>query len=478
MFKKIIIAIVAIALLLGAVLIVNTLSFTSRQESFDAIEPVTVGDEVFANLTKAIQFKTISIDENIPPDSAAFKGFHTFLTEAFPLVDSLLEKKTINDYSLLYTWEGTDQNAKPIILLSHQDVVPVDEPTLDQWEEDPYSGAVRDGKIWGRGTMDDKGTLMAILEATEMLLSESYKPKRTIYFAFGHDEELGGKNGAKAIAAYLKSQGVQAEFTLDEGGVLAEGQIPGIDAPIAVINVAEKGYVSYELTVETQGGHSSQPPKDNTIGMLARAITDLENNQRPLKIVEPLDYMIDYLGPELPFLDKMAFANSWLFGSQLAEAFNGRTTTAPTIINGGVKDNVIPTVATATVNFRILPGETSATVLDHVKASIQNDQISIKGVGNLAEPSPVSDPLSPSFKLVQKTIGQLYPDAIVIPGLVGGGTDSRHFTDVSENVYRFYPIRYTDDNKNGFHGINEYLTTSNYKECIQFVYQLIKNSNQ
>lgn len=476
--KKFFLALIGIVIAVCLLLLFNTLTFESKQISYTPVKAVDVADDVLERFSKAIQFRTISYNEHTAPDSIEFLGFQRFLKESFPLVDSMLEKEVINDYALLYKWTGTDTTLKPIILMSHQDVVPVDQPTLDQWSEAPFSGKIKDGKIWGRGTMDDKGTLMAIYEAVELLLAKGYQTQRTIYLAFGHDEEIGGKNGAVAIADYLKKQGVMAEFTLDEGGVLAEGQLPGLDNAVAVINVAEKGYVSYVLKVQTEGGHSSQPPAENTIGILAKAITQLEENQRPVKLVKPLQYMVDYAGPELPFVQKMVFANSWLFGNQIADALNGRTTTAPTIIQGGIKDNVIPTVATATINFRILPGETSASVLEHIKSIVSEEYISIEAEGNISEPSSVSDPHSPSFQILQKTIGQLFPDAVVIPGLVGGGTDSRHFREVTENTYRFYPIRFNNENKHGFHGIGEHMTTENYKECIQFVYQLVQNVNE
>ena len=181
--------------------------------------------------------------------------------------------------------------------MSHQDVVPVDQPTLNDWEAGPFEGKISDTDIIGRGTLDDKGTLIGLLEAVEKLLEESFQPSQTIYLAFGHDEEVGGPNGAAEIAKYLKLKGVRASMTLDEGGFLAEGLVPGVDKTVAMINLAEKAFASFELTVETKGGHSSQPPKENTIGMLAQAIVDLENNQLPYKLVKPVDYQLEYMGP-------------------------------------------------------------------------------------------------------------------------------------------------------------------------------------
>lgn len=360
--------------------------------------------------------------------------------------------------------------------MSHQDVVPVDEPTLNAWEAGPFEGKISPTAIIGRGTMDDKGTLIGLLEAVEKLLEESFVPSQTIYLAFGHDEEVGGAKGAAEIAKHLKAKGVQATMTLDEGGFLAENMIPGIDGPVAMVNLAEKGFASFKLIVETNGGHSSQPPKENTIGMLAKAIVDLENNQLPYKLVKPIDYQFEYLGAELPFFQKLAFANPWLFKKSILESLNAHTTTAPTIIDGGVKNNVIPTVAEATINFRILPGETIESVKQHIERSI-SDKVKVVPVGFLTNPSPVSSIDSEAYRTLEKTIRDVFPNSIVVPGLVGGGTDARYFYEVSDNVFRFYPIRIGPDSMTRFHGIDEKISKDNYKEIIEFSYHLIKKFN-
>jgi carboxypeptidase PM20D1 len=240
-----------------------------------------------------------------------------------------------------------------------------------------------------------------------------------------------------------------------------------------MVNLAEKGYASFRLIVETRGGHSSQPPPDNTIGMLARAIVELENNQLPYKLVKPIDYQFEYMGAELPFFKKMAFANPWLFKKPILQALNAHTTTAPTIIQGGVKSNVIPTVAEATVNFRILPGESIETVQAHIQQTV-GEKIRVEPVGFLTNPSPVSGIESTLFKDLEITIRSVFPDAIVVPGLVGGGTDARYFYDISEEVYRFYPIRINSESMTRFHGIDEKISKENYRELIEFSYQLIR----
>ncbi len=474
--KKIIYTILAIFAVLAVVLVFNTLTLTSKQVAPEPLEKLDIQDKVLQNLSKSVQFKTISYSEDAIPDSTAFNGFHDFLVETFPLTHASLSLEKISGYSLLYKWEGTDSNKKPIILMSHQDVVPVDEPTLKDWEAGPFTGKITATDIVGRGTMDDKSSLMGVMESVERLLSESFVPSRTIYLAFGHDEEVGGKNGAGQIAEYLEKKGVKAAMTLDEGGFLAEGLVPGIDEPVAMVNLAEKGFASFRLIVETTGGHSSQPPRENTIGMLAQAIVDLESNQLPYKLVEPINYQFEYLGAELPFFKRLAFANPWLLKTPILEALNAHTTTAPTIVEGGVKNNVIPTVAEATINFRILPGETIESVQHHIESTI-SDKIRVEPVGFLTNPSPVSSIDSENFKNLEMTIRSVFPDAIVVPGLVGGGTDARYFYGISDDVYRFYPLRINEGNMTGFHGIDEKINKENYKEIIAFTYYLIKAFN-
>ena len=292
--RKIILLISVVMISLACILVFNAVMLSSKQVASERLEGLNLSDEVFQNLSKAIQYPTISFGEEVPVDSITFIGFHKFLEATFPLTHATLSLKKINTYSLLYTWEGSEASKKPIIFMSHQDVVPVDEPTLKDWEADPFEGKISKTDIIGRGSMDDKASLIALLEAVELLLEESFKPSQTIYLAFGHDEEVGGSKGAAEIVKYLKSKDVQAVMTLDEGGFLAENMVPGIDKPIAMVNLAEKGFASFNLIVKTQGGHSSQPPKENTIGMLAQAIVNLENNQLPYKLVKPIDYQFEY----------------------------------------------------------------------------------------------------------------------------------------------------------------------------------------
>ncbi|MEP0134265.1 MAG: M20 family peptidase [Eudoraea sp.] len=474
--KKISISLLTILIVIVGILLFNTLSLTSRQVEPKSLEKLNIPDAVFQNLSRAVQYPTISFSEDAIPDSTAFHGFHQFLADTFPLVHENLSLEKINEYSLLYKWEGSDASKKPIILMSHQDVVPVDQPTLSDWEAGPFEGKITDTHIIGRGTLDDKCSLIALMESVEKLLSESFTPSRTIYLAFGHDEEVGGPNGAAKIAAHLKEKGIHAAMTLDEGGFLSENMIPGIEKDVAMVNLAEKGFASFRLIVETRGGHSSAPPRENTIGMLAQAIVDLENSQLPYKLVEPINYQFEYMGAELPFMKKLAFANPWLFKGSILKGLNAHTTTAPTIIEGGVKNNVIPTVAEATINFRILPGETIESVKQHVENTV-SDKIRVEAAGFLTNPSPVSGIDSEAFRILEKTIRSVFPEAVVVPGLIGGGTDARYFYEVSDDVYRFYPIRLGPESMSMFHGIDEKISKENYKEIIEFTYHLIREFN-
>ena len=475
--KKILISIGAIIIVISGILIGNTLTLNSKQVASEPLKAITLPNDIFQNLSNSIQFPTISYSEEAIPDSTAFLGFHRFLLETFPLTHSKLSLEKINNYSLLYTWHGSDVSKKPIILMSHQDVVPVDQPTIRDWEAAPFEGKITTTDIIGRGTLDDKSTLIGLLEAVEKLLEESYEPSRTIFLAFGHDEEVGGSNGASVIASNLKAKGIHAAMTIDEGGYIAENLVPGIESPVAIVNLAEKGFASFRLIVKTSGGHSSAPPRENTIGILAQAIVDLENNQRPYKLVKPIDYQLEYMGAELPFFKKIPFANPWLFKKPILEALNAHTSTAPTIISGGVKNNVIPTIAEATINFRILPGETIESVKKHIINTISN-KVNVETVGFLTDPSPVSRIDSENFKILEKTIRDLFPNSIVVPGLVGGGTDARYFYEISDDVYRFYPTRIGPNSMKRFHGIDEKINKDNYREIIEFCYHFIKKVNQ
>ena len=487
MIKKILLILFVLLILgLAGYLLYNTFNLKSKQMQVEALPQVKIDNQSAAQrLSLAIRFQTVSVAENAQTKSEEFQKFHQFLQESFPKTHASLTKEMIGESSLLYTWRGSDANLKPIILMAHQDVVPVDDATANQWTHQPFSGDVAEGFVWGRGTLDDKSSLMSILETTEMLLNENFQPRRTIYLVFGHDEEIGGKRGAIPIAKLFKERGVNAEFVLDEGGSITDKILKGVENPAALIGVAEKGYLSLELTVEDAGGHSSQPPKNTAIGILSRAITRFEDNPFPGGISGITAQMFERLAPEMDFSQRFFLANLWisrpLVERQLSNAPSSnavlRTTIAPTMFSAGVKDNVLPNKAAAIVNFRIFPGETVESVIEYATKTIGDDRVKISLYGeNRWNPSPVSDVNAPQFQLIEKTVRQTFPETIVAPYLVLAATDSRHFAEISPNIYRFSPMKLTSEDLSRVHGINERISIETYSQGIGFYYNLIKNS--
>ncbi len=474
----------ALLILVGYILF-NTFTFPSKQIKVEAVSPSEVPSSATQNLSQAIQIKTVS-NENIEDiDSAAFYQFRVFIKTAYPLIDSLLEVTYINEFSMIFKWQGLDTALKPGILMGHLDVVPVAEENRSSWSAEPFGGEIKDGIIWGRGAIDDKVSVIGTLEAAELLLQERFQPKRTMYFCFGHDEEIGGEFGAVSIVKHLKNEGVKAEFVIDEGFAITQGLVPGIDKDVALIGTAEKGFVSLHLSVNMEGGHSSMPEPETTLDVLAKAVVKLKENPFPAELVRPvLDFMA-HAGPEMPFIQKMAFANPALFKSMIISTYEAqpsgnaivRTTTAPTIISGGLKENVIPYQAKAVVNFRILPGTSIEEVKARVKEVINDERITISESAFNSEAPESSSVDSFGYQLLNKTIKQIFPDVITTPNLVVGATDSRHYYPLSPNIYRFTPFYLNEDNITSFHGINERLPVEEFEDAVRFYVQLLRNGS-
>jgi carboxypeptidase PM20D1 len=477
-----------VCVLLITVLLIRTSQFTSRQTQRKPFVEIPLDEARIAQrLSNAITFQTISYQDPARFDAESFHSFHAFLETSFPEVHASLTKEVVNNFSLLYTWQGSDTHLEPILLMAHQDVVPVNPETEKGWDYHPFEGKLAEGYIWGRGTLDVKSGLLGILEAIEVLLEEGFQPRRTVYLAFGHDEEVGGEQGARKIAALLQSRNIQLEYVLDEGGLIVQGIIPDLPGPVALVGIAEKGYVSLELSVTSEGGHSSMPPKHTAIGVVSKAITRLEENPFPANLAYTAR-LFEYIGPEMPFFRRAILANLWLFGplverrlSQSPQLNAGiRTTTAATLFSGGVKDNILPIRARSIVNFRIMPDESVESVIDYVQATIDNPEIQIQPVGYHGDPSPVSDIRSPSYHILQRTIYEAAAEEelIVAPYLVVGATDSRYFTALSSNIYRFLLNKLGPEDIKRIHGTNERIAIENYLKVVLFYYQLLRNSNE
>jgi len=451
----------------------------------DSIAKSAVPSGATERMVEAISIRTVSFENSSDFDSSQFLLFNEFLYTSYPTVFSQLEHQTFNEFSHLLKWQGTDQGLEPVVLMAHLDVVPIASPR--KWSVHPFTEGVKDGVIYGRGTIDDKTSLISILEATEQLLSGGHQPTRTIYFSFGHDEEIGGGRGAIPMARYLQEQGVKAALVIDEGMAITEGLIPGYDQPLAFIGIAEKGYTSVKLQVDMAGGHSSQPESETAIDVLATAISKAKHNPLPPHMTEAMKGFINQVGPTMDFKTKFFFANADVFKPLLLDQYQKassagnasvRTTTSPTIFESGVKDNIIPTHAEAVINFRIIPGETSYDVMDHLTRVIDDDRIRLEIHGVRGEPSPISPIDNSAYALINTTIKEIFPDMMTSSNLVLGGTDSRHFTGVSPNIYRFAPYRITPDNLSCFHGIDERIPVSEFEDAIRFYTRFIINCNQ
>jgi carboxypeptidase PM20D1 len=471
---------------LVVVLAVNTARSGSRQIEVPRADERLPGLELAVQrLAQAIRLQTVSQQDPDRLPIGHFEALHRLLRDGFPRLGKALKRERIGGLSLLYEWPGADPAAKPILLLAHLDVVPAEEGSLQQWAHAPFSGVVADGFIWGRGTRDDKGAVMALHEAVEALLAQGFQPRRTVYLAFGHDEEVGGTRGAAQIAQALAARGVKLESVLDEGMPVTHGLLPGIQQPVALIGIAEKGYATLELVAQGEGGHSSMPPPQTAVTILGAALGKLEASRFAATLTEPLQEQLAFLGPEQGLLRRVLFANLWLFGGvvkgQLANSRAGnalvRTTVAPTMLQGSVKENVLPARARALVNFRLLPGSSIDALTRQVVEIVDDPRVAVAPAGtSRSEPSPVSSTRSEAFRSLQRAVEAVFPEALVAPSLLVAATDSRHFTPLAESVFRFLPARTGPDDLPRYHGVNERLAVDNYAEFIGFYMRYLREA--
>ncbi|WP_150005872.1 M20 family peptidase [Iodidimonas muriae] len=455
----------------------------------DKVDSPTIsldGKAAIDRLAQAIRFETVSTENAADYDAAPFADFHAFLKDQFPLIHQRAERHEIGRDALLFGIRGTDAETPAIVLMAHQDVVPVEPGTTGNWIHPPFGGVVADGYIWGRGTLDDKGSLMAIMEALEYLLAQGFTPKRSLWLAFGADEELGGDKGAALIAQWLAEQNEQIAFVLDEGLAVLQGITPGIAEPVAMVGLAEKGSITLRLRAESEGGHSSMPPMVSAPGRLSRALARLESTQMPASLEGVPSKMLTRLAPHMAFPLNVISGNLWLTGPVILNQFSKtpstnamiRTTTAITMLQAGFKSNVLAQSAEATINFRIRPNDTGHSVIDHVRTTIDDPAITIIGTADQArEATKVSSTDSAAFHIIEKSIAETFPKALIAPGLMVAATDSRHFTAVADDVYRFAPMRLNSEDLKRLHGTNERVSTENYLEMIRFYVRLIENSN-
>lgn len=454
-------------------------------ESFDAgpapslpeVDPMAAAER----LARAVRIESVtpSSSDDAPQYAAhvaAMKALHQQLEADFPLVHRTLARETVGELSLLYHWPGTDPSAEPILLTGHLDVVPVEPGTEGDWTHPPFSGAIEDGVIWGRGALDDKLGVVGILQAIELLLAQGFMPRRTIVLGFGHDEERGGLGGAVAIAATLRDRGERFAFVLDEGGSLVRDAIPGLEREVALVGVAEKGYAQVVLTVHDEGGHASMPPPTGAIGRLATAITRLQDEPMPARIDGGTRMMLEGMAPHMSFPMRTALSNLWILSPVIEQVMAAeppsnaaiRTTIAPTMIDAGIAPNVLAANAELTLNARILPGQTIDGVLDYVREVIDDPGIEVRCIDECWNPSAVSSTDDEGFLLVKRAVAHVYPEAVTVPFLVGGATDSRHYAEVARQAYRFLPIRLRAADRTRIHGTDEQIAVEDLANAVRF----------
>jgi carboxypeptidase PM20D1 len=481
---NILIPLLVLFVVIIAILFIRALKFHGPSLDVQPIPKMDFDlDQVAQHLSEAIQIKSVSKVNASDADQQPFVEMKEWIEKTYPLFSNNLERVVINKYSLLFKWPGTEEKLDPILFNAHMDVVPVDAETLDKWDGDPFSGKISDGYIWGRGTLDMKNQLIAILDSVEGLLKENYSPKRTIYVAFGHDEEISGLHGSIEIVEYLKEKNIKFAAVLDEGGMLSEGMLEGVDEPVALVGITEKGYVSLKLTAQGKPGHSSIPPQQTAIGVIARAVALMDDNPMP-PIMDFIIPLLRNVGQLLPFSLRFVIANAWLFRPILLRQFRKldqmnamiRTTHAATMIEGGIKDNILPAVATATVNCRLLPGDTIQDAIDHFTKVINDPrvEVSIDRISGGWEASIVSSTNTPAYLSLDLVTRQVFNNVTVAPFAFLAATDSRYYAPICTNIYKFSPIQLTKQERSGIHGINERIKIDGMRKMVVFFARLIK----
>lgn len=474
---------------MAAVVVIRTAAypFAPIPQTVDAPQAPQPPQQSVERLAAALRIPTVSADVALTVDNP-FDSFKDYLPQAYPAIYAAMDTATANRYGLVFRWPGSDPELAPILLLSHYDVVPVigfDGDTaapVEGWERPPFAGEIHDGHIYGRGTLDDKGMLFSILEAADALIAEGFRPERDVWFAFGFDEEVSGEQGAKKIAEWFAGQGMRFDAVYDEGSIIAAPGIGGIDATLALIGTAEKGFLTLRITVRGEGGHASMPPAEGALVMAAGIIEGLNSNQMPAKLTPPVESFLDNIGGAMNYVSRMAIANKWLFRGVLLKVLSNhpatnalvRTTTAITMAHGSDADNVLSSTAQVTVNFRLLPGDTVEDVIAHVEKICEGYDTDIEVV-SAREASDVSTEDTHAYEMMRRTLAEVYPQAVAAGYLAVVGTDAYKYQTVSDNIYRLMPALVTEREQGTVHNENEHISLDNYGRMIAYFKYLMAN---
>ncbi len=431
-----------------------------------------------AKMARAIQIPTRSLVGECKHDGVYFEEFHQYLAQDFPLVNRAAQKTVINDYSIVYKFEGRDSTLAPGAFAAHIDVVPA--PGAERWTYAPFSGTIAGGYVYGRGAQDMKSTLVALMEAMEQLLAEGFRPERDIYFCFGHDEEVPTVDGALAIANWFDEQGIRLEFLIDEGGTLVDGTLAKLDHVFALVGICEKGYVDMKLTVEKDGGYGSLPVRPTAVAKLSKAFIKLEKKPMKPKVTPALKLTLKTIAPYLPKKYRGIAANPG-FWVPLAMPFLTKipltntmvaTTFTPTMLQASSLQNVIPHEVTGNINTRIISGYTREDVKEYMEKVVGDDVAVSYELGS--DPTPMSDVNSIHYKRLTESIVSVYPLTVPIPYMFIANTDSRYYRRVCDNIFLFTPFVLTPEDQKRIHGVDERCSVAGLGQAAHFFIKCIE----
>ncbi len=473
----ILIGVGATVLLFLLVVLIRTLAFKPYSNAtIDKFEIEFDKDRAVKNLQELVKFKTVSYRDSSLEDNAEFEAFIDNLPKIYPSVFKTLEVKRFDDRSLLLKWKGKNGGA-PAVMMSHYDVVPVNE---ELWSVPPFEAVIKDGFIWGRGTVDTKVTLNGALTSAENLINQGFVPQNDIYFAFSGNEEISG-NGAVNIVNYFKENGIEPELVLDEGGAVVENVFPGVKASCGLIGIAEKGMLDVEYKCSSNGGHASAPKPHTPVGILSKACVNIENKPFKTKMTKPVKEMYDTLGRHSSFLYRMIFANLWCFKWVITLLCNKqggdinalmRTTVAFTQMEGSSASNVIPPEASMVSNIRINPNENMEFCLDYLKKIVNDDSVEVVKIHGM-NPSRISRTDVRGYEMVADAVASTWRGSIVSPYLMVQCSDSRHYGAISDRVYRFSATDLTKEERASIHGNDERIRISAVEKSVEFYMRLL-----
>ena len=445
----------------------------------------STADAALARFRELLQIPTVSRTDESEIDWQPFDDFLAALVRLYPRTHEVLEREVVDGHSLLYRWPGARGAGDPLVLMAHLDVVPVVE---EEWDHPPFAaeivGSGADATIHARGAIDDKGSLVAILEAVEQLVADGFTPARDVYLSFGHNEETAG-GGARAIVALLDERNIRPGLVLDEGGAVVDGAVPGVGVPTAMVGVAERGVMTLLMTARETGGHASTPPAMPATARLARGIDRLRRHPFPTRIAPPVRAMFATLAPHAPQPLRWVFGNLGLTGPLVAAVLPRvgaetnamvRTTAVATELSGAPGENVLATTARASINIRLLTGDTVAGATERVRRVVADPELEIE-VRHGSDPSPVSPWRGEPWRRIAGAVREALGDEIVTtPYIQLGASDSRWFTPISSHVYRFTPFHLTRAERDGLHAHNERIRVDVWLRGIGFYRALIEAS--